>query len=47
MGDQAPNEARMANSEGALEYVLRVLRRRWLVFVVALVAVPLMAFLVS
>lgn len=37
----------MANPEGALEYVLRVMRRRWVVFVVALVAVPLMAFLVS
>jgi capsular exopolysaccharide synthesis family protein len=37
----------MANSEGALEYVLRVLRRRRLVFVVALIAVPLVAFLVS
>ncbi len=37
----------MPNSEGALEYVVRVLRRRWIVFVVALVAVPAMAFLVS
>lgn len=47
MNGQAPKDARMANPEGALEYVLRVLRRRWIVFVVALVAVPLMAFLVS
>lgn len=37
----------MPNSEGALEYVVRVLRRRWIVFVVALIAVPAMAFLVS
>ncbi len=37
----------MSNSEGALEYVVRVLRRRWIVFVVALIAVPAMAFLVS
>jgi succinoglycan biosynthesis transport protein ExoP len=37
----------MANSEGAIEYVLRVLRRRWLVFVVAIVVVPIVAFVVS
>src|ERR1700742_1126705 len=37
----------MAKSEGALEYVLRVLRRRWLIFLAALIAVPLVAFLVS
>jgi capsular exopolysaccharide synthesis family protein len=47
MGNQAPKDGRMANSEGALEYVLRVLRRRRLVFIIALISVPLMAFLVS
>jgi capsular exopolysaccharide synthesis family protein len=44
---QVQKDGRMANSEGALEYVLRVLRRRRLVFIVALITVPLMAFLVS
>ncbi len=43
----ATNEPPMPGSEGALEYVLRVLRRRKIVFIVALIAVPLMAFLVS
>lgn len=47
MGEPMPKEGRMANPEGALEYVLRVLRRRKFVFLAALVAVPLMAFLVS
>jgi tyrosine-protein kinase len=47
LNGQAPKDGRMANSEGALEYVLRVLRRRRLVFVVALISVPLMAFLIS
>lgn len=37
----------MNNSEGAFERALRVLRRRKLVFVVALIAVPLAAFLFS
>lgn len=37
----------MPKSEGALEYVLRVLRRRWLIFLAAVIAVPLVAFLVS
>lgn len=37
----------MASSEGALEFVLRILRRRRLIFIIALVSVPLMAFLVS
>jgi capsular exopolysaccharide synthesis family protein len=47
MGNQAPKDGRMANPEGALEYVLRVLRRRRMIFLVALISVPLMAFLVS
>jgi capsular exopolysaccharide synthesis family protein len=47
MGNQAPKDGRMASSEGALEYVLRVLRRRALIFMVCLISVPLMAFLVS
>jgi capsular exopolysaccharide synthesis family protein len=47
MGSGAPKDDRMASSEGALEYVLRVLRRRRLIFVIALISVPLMAFLVS
>ncbi len=37
----------MADSEGAFEYMLRVLRRRRVLFIVALISVPLMAFLVS
>jgi len=37
----------MAKSEGALEYVSRVLRRRWLIFLAAVIAVPLVAFLIS
>jgi receptor protein-tyrosine kinase len=37
----------MPSSEGAIEYVLRILRRRRLIFIIALVSVPLMAFLVS
>jgi capsular exopolysaccharide synthesis family protein len=44
---EVPKEAAMPNSEGALEYVLRVLRRRKVVFLVTLIAVPLVAFLVS
>lgn len=44
---EVPKDAAMPNSEGALEYVLRVLRRRKVVFLVAIVAVPLMAFLIS
>jgi capsular exopolysaccharide synthesis family protein len=44
---EVPKEAAMPNSEGALEYVLRVLRRRRVVFLVTLFAVPLVAFLVS
>jgi capsular exopolysaccharide synthesis family protein len=47
MGGEAPKDGAMASSEGALEYVLRVLRRRRLIFVIALISVPLMAFLVS
>ena len=47
MGSQPPKNGRMPSSEGAIEYVLRILRRRRLVFVIALVSVPLMAFLVS
>jgi capsular exopolysaccharide synthesis family protein len=37
----------MPKSEGALEYVLRVLRRRWLIFLAAVIVVPVVAFLVS
>jgi capsular exopolysaccharide synthesis family protein len=37
----------MTNAEGALEYALRVLRRRKIVFLVALITVPLAAYLVS
>lgn len=37
----------MTNAEGALEYALRVLRRRKIVFLVALISVPLAAYLVS
>jgi polysaccharide biosynthesis transport protein len=37
----------MSNDEGALEYALRVLRRRKVVVLVALVSVPLAAFLFS
>jgi len=44
---QVPKEGAMSSSEGALEYVAHVLRRRWVVFAVALVTVPLMAFLIS
>ena len=44
---EVPKDAAMPNSEGALEYVLRVLRRRKVVFLVTLIAVPLVAFLVS
>jgi capsular exopolysaccharide synthesis family protein len=44
---EVPKDAAMPNSEGALEYVLRVLRRRRVVFLVTLIAVPLVAFLVS
>ncbi len=47
LGGQMQKNGRMASSEGALEYVLRVLRRRWLIFVIALVAVPLVALGVS
>jgi capsular exopolysaccharide synthesis family protein len=47
MNGQAPKDGRMASPEGALEYVVRIVRRRWIVFVVALLAVPLVAFLVS
>ena len=40
-------EGQSGGGEGALEYAMRIIRRRWLVFVVALVSVPLIAFLVS
>lgn len=41
------NQPAMPTSEGAVEYVLRVMRRRWLIFLVAAIAVPVVAFLVS
>lgn len=37
----------MTTTEGALEYALRVLRRRKLVFLIALISVPLAAYLFS
>src|SRR5882757_2872297 len=37
----------MSNSEGALEHAMRVIRRRWMIILVALVTVPLVAFLYS